>query len=108
MLRKNLPLAHVFLTNEGLIINEKPYPAEQIEEVAFMPVRHALNKFPTYFVEITSHDGAVFYFLEKNMGWNFESPTIKVLNKHPLFSLKTKEKSESSEGFSAFKKQKLS
>ncbi|MGE8556658.1 MAG: hypothetical protein ACN6OB_22275 [Chryseobacterium jejuense] len=108
ILKKKLPLTNVFLTNDGLIINEKPYPAEQIEEVAFMPVRHALNKLPAYFVEITTHDGAAFYFLEKNMGWNFESPTIKVLNQHPLFSSKTKEKSESSEGFSAFKKQKQS
>lgn len=106
MLKKNLSLANVFLSDNGLIINETPYPAEQIEEVAFMPVRHALNKFPAYFVEINTHDGSVFYFLEKSMGWSFESPTIKLLNKHPLFSLKTKEKSESSEGFSAFKKQK--
>ncbi|MBP2614875.1 hypothetical protein [Chryseobacterium jejuense] len=106
MLRKNLPLANVFLADDSLIINKMLYPAEQIEEVAFMPVRHALNKFPAYFVEITTHDGAVFYFLEKNMGWNFESPTIKLLNQHPLFSLKTKEKSESSEGFSAFKNHK--
>lgn len=108
VLKKNIPLAHVFLADNSLIINGKPYPADQIEEVAFMPVRNALNKFPAYFVEITTHDGAVFYFLEKNMGWNFESPTIKLLNKYPLFSLKTKEKSESSEGFAAFKKQKQS
>lgn len=108
ILRKNLSLANVFLTDNGLIINETPYPAEQIKEVAFIPVRHALNKFPAYFIEITTHDGAVFYFLEKSMGWDFESPTLKLLNKHPLFSSKTKEKSESSEGFSAFKKQKQS
>lgn len=107
-LKKNLPLANVFLADNKLIINEISYSAEQIEEVAFMPVRNTLNKFPAYFVEITTYDGAVFYFLEKNMGWNFESPTIKVLNQHSLFSSKTKEKSESSEGFSAFKKQKQS
>lgn len=104
-LKRNLPLANVFLTKDSLIINEIPYPAEQIEEVAFMPVRHALNKFPAYFIEITTQNGAVFYFLEKSMGWDFESPTLKLLNKHPLFSLKTKETSESSKGFSAFKKQ---
>ncbi|MCL8538542.1 hypothetical protein M9991_16870 [Chryseobacterium gallinarum] len=108
ILRKNLSLANVFLTGNGLIINELLYPAEQIKEVAFIPVRHALNKFPAYFIEITTHDGHVFHFLEKRMGWDFKSPTLKLLNKHPLFSLKTKEKSESSEGFSAFKKQKQS
>lgn len=40
------------------------------------------------------------------MSWKFESPTIKELNKHPNFSLKTKEKERSSKGFLAFEKQK--
>ncbi|PKF73865.1 hypothetical protein [Chryseobacterium sp. PMSZPI] len=104
MLRKHLPPADVLLADNSLIINEKSYPSEQIEEITYMPVRHTLNKFTDYFFEITTNDGSVFYFLDKSMGWKGESPTMKILSQHPVFSSKTKEKSESSKGFSVFKK----
>lgn len=106
MLEKNLPPANVFLTDSSFIINEHHYSAEQIEEITYMPVRNTLNKFPNYFFEIKINDGRIFYFLDKSMNWKFESPTLKLLNKHPLFSLKTTEKEESSDGFTVFKKQK--
>ncbi|KFF17884.1 hypothetical protein IQ37_16870 [Chryseobacterium piperi] len=106
MLRKHLPPANVLLTNDSLIINETPYTSEQIEEITYMPVRNTLNKFTDYFFEIKTNDGSVFYFLDKNMNWKGESPTMKILSQHPVFSLKTKEKSESSDGFLAFEKQK--
>lgn len=107
-LEKNLPPANVFLTDDGLIINQNHYPAEQIEEITYMPVRNVLNKFSDDFFEIKTDDGSVFYFLDKRPNWKFESPTLKLLDKHPLFSLKTKKREESSGGFSVFKKQKLS
>ncbi|UHO39654.1 hypothetical protein H5J24_06140 [Chryseobacterium capnotolerans] len=108
MLEKNLPPANVFLTDHGLIINKISYPAEQIKEITYMPVRNTLNKFSDDFFEIETNDGAVFYFLDKSPNWKFESPTMKLLNNHPLFSSKTKKREESSDGFSVFKKQKQS
>lgn len=108
MLEKHLPPANVFLTDHGLIINKISYPAEQIKEITYMPVRNTLNKFSDDFFEIETNDGAVFYFLDKSPNWKFESPTMKLLNNHPLFSSKTKKREESSDGFSVFKKQKQS
>ncbi|SIS60242.1 hypothetical protein SAMN05421786_101432 [Chryseobacterium ureilyticum] len=105
MLRKNLPPANVFLTDNSLIINEVSYSSEQIEKISYMSVRNTLNKFPDYFYEIKTIDGVYFYFLDKRMNWKGESPTMKLLNANPLFSLKTKEKEQSSKGFSAFHKQ---
>lgn len=108
MLRKNLPPANVFLTDDSIIINDVSYSSEQIEEINFMSVRNTLNKFPDYFYEIKTNDGAFFYFLDKRMNWSGESPTMKLLNENPLFSSKTKEKMQSSEGFAAFHKQNQS
>ncbi|OCA74483.1 hypothetical protein [Chryseobacterium arthrosphaerae] len=106
MLEKNLPPADVFLTDDGLIINGISYSSGQIEELTYMPVRNTLNKFPSYFFEIKTSDGAVFYFLDRDPSWNGESAVMKLLNGHPLFASKTKRREESSEGFSVFKKQK--
>nr|WP_315035148.1 hypothetical protein [uncultured Chryseobacterium sp.] len=106
MLQKHLPPANVFLTADSLIINEIPYPSEQIKAITYMPVSNTLNKYTDYFFEIKTNDGYVFYFLDKRMNWKGESATMKLLNKHPLFSLKTKEKSESLRGFAVFEKQK--
>ncbi len=106
MLEKNLPPANVFLTDNGLIINKISYPAGQIKEITYMPVRNTLNKFSDDFFEIETNDGAAFYFLDRRPNWKFESPTMKLLKNHPLFSLKTKIREESSDGFSVFKKQK--
>lgn len=106
MLRKHLPPANVFLTDDSLIINGIPYLSEQIKEITYMPVSNSLNKYTDYFFEIKTNDGCVFYFLDKNMNWKGESPTMKLLNKHPLFSLKTKKREESSSGFAVFKKHK--
>ncbi|AZB10831.1 hypothetical protein EG344_19310 [Chryseobacterium sp. G0162] len=57
-----------------------------------MPVRNALDKSTSYFFEIKTHDGAIFYFLNKDTDWKGESPIMKLVSKHPLFSLKTKER----------------
>lgn len=108
MLRKNIPPANVFMSKDSLLINGISYPAEQINEINYMPVSNALNKFTSYFFEIKTNDGAVFYFLGEELNWKGKSPTMKLLNTHPIFSLKTKEKNESSNGFAAFKKQKQS
>ena len=71
-----------------------------------MPVSsNTLNKFTSYFSEIKTNDGGVFYFPDKDPSLKGESAVMKLLQKHPLFSLKTKERAESSEGFSVFKKQ---
>lgn len=92
MLKTKFPPAHVFLTDDSLIINEIAYPAEQIEKIIYMPVKNTPYKFAAYCFEITTRNGSVFYFLDKSKNWKLESPALKLLNNHPLFSLKTQEK----------------
>ncbi|WP_336959180.1 hypothetical protein [Chryseobacterium contaminans] len=92
MLNTKLPPAHVFLTDDSLIINGITYPAEQINEIVYMPVKNTPYKFAVYCFEITTRNGSVFYFLDKSKNWKLESPTLKLLSNHSLFSLKTKEK----------------
>ncbi|MFC4382314.1 MULTISPECIES: hypothetical protein [Chryseobacterium] len=91
MLKTKLPPANVFLTNDSLIINEITYPAEQIRQITYMPVKNTPYKFEAYCFEIKTNNGTVFYFLDKSRNWKLESPTMKLLQKHPVFSLKTKE-----------------
>ena len=105
-LKKNIDPANVFLTDDGLIINEVHFHSDQIEEISLMRAINTQDKSYIPCFEVKTNNGNVFYFIDKCSDWKFQSPTMKILLKHPAFASKTKEKMIYFTGFKAFKKNK--
>ena len=105
-LKKNIDPANVFLTYDGLIINEVYFHSDQIEEISLIRASNTQDKSYIPCFEVKTNDGDIFYFIDKRSDWKFQSPTMKLLRKHPAFASKTKEKTIYFTGFKAFKKKK--
>lgn len=100
-LQKNICLSKVILEGNMLRIDDITYQAEQIDLVSSIGLRNGLNKYYLYLVEIKTTDGKKFYFLDKPMNWKFESPTIRLLKGHPLFSSKASNTQIEKDGFAS-------
>ncbi len=100
-LKKNIRLSKVVLVDDTLQIDDNNYSAEVIELITSIALSNALDKYNLYLVEIKMNTGEKYYFLDKPMGWSFESPTIRLLKKHSVLSLKVNDNQIKMKGFSS-------
>ena len=100
-LKKNMRLSKVVLEDDLLIIDDKAYKPEEVDRIVSISLQHALDKFYLYIVEIRTVDNGRYLFLDKPMNWKFESPTIRLMKKQPLFASKVVSESMSKNGFAS-------